>query len=159
MKHIISMTFALALLWLLLSAHFEPLLLGLGVASVLLTLFLALRMDVIDHESHPFHLTFQLLKFWSLLLWQITRANVDVALRILGFRPISPTVVTLPASHKTDLGRVIYANSITLTPGTTSIEVKRDCIVVHSLSEEGAEELRQGYLASLVPEIEESEFR
>ena len=157
-KHTFSMTLALAILWMLLSAHFEPLLVGLGVASILFTLFLALRMDVIDHESHPFHLTSRLLKFWVLLFWEIIKANTDVVLRVLGFRSISPIVINLPVPHKTDLGRVIYANSITLTPGTVSIDVKQDCIIVHALSEEGARELQRGYLASIVPEIEESDF-
>ena len=157
MKHIISMFVAMAILWVLLSAHFEPLLLGLGVVSVLLTLYIAVRMDVIDHESHPFHLTFQLLKFWVLLSWEIIVSSFDVALRVLGVRPVSPTVITLPVPHKTDLGRVIYANSITLTPGTVSIQVKQDSIVVHALSEESARELESGYLAGLVPEIEVSE--
>ena len=158
MKHILSMSVALVVLWILLSSHFEPLLLGLGAASVLLTLYIALRMDVIDHESHPFHLTTRLLKFWILLYWEIIKANVDVVFRVLGFRPISPTLINLPVPHKTDLGRVIYANSITLTPGTVSIEVRQDCIIVHALSEEGARELENGYLAGIVPEIEESEF-
>lgn len=154
MKHIISMFVALAILWVLLSSYFEPLLLSLGLASVLLTLVIAVRMDVIDHESHPFNLTFPLLKFWVLLFWEIIKANYDVALRVLGIRPISPTVVTLPVPLETDLGRVIYANSITLTPGTVSLEVKPDSIVVHALSEEAARALQEGYLASLVPEIE-----
>jgi multicomponent Na+:H+ antiporter subunit E len=154
MKHTISMMLALSVLWLLLSSHVEPLLLGLGAFSVFLTLVIAIRMDVIDQESHPFHLTFHLLQFWILLYWEIIKANIDVSLRILGLRPISPTIVTLPVPHKTDLGRVIYANSITLTPGTVSVDVRKDTVVVHALSEEGAMNLKQGYLASIVPEIE-----
>ncbi|MCW8964681.1 MAG: Na+/H+ antiporter subunit E [Gammaproteobacteria bacterium] len=158
MKHAISMAVALCVLWLMLSAHFEPLLLGLGIVSVLLTLILSLRMDLIDHESHPFHLTFHLLAFWVLLAREIIKANIDVVLRILGIRPISPTLITVPVPHKTDLARVIYANSITLTPGTASIEVDQNKIVVHSLSREAAEDLKHGYLASIVPDIEEIEI-
>jgi multicomponent Na+:H+ antiporter subunit E len=158
MKHILSMSVALMILWISLSSHFEPLLLGLGAVSVLLTLYIALRMDVIDHESHPFHLTARLLKFWILLFWEIIKANVDIVSRVLGFRPISPAVIKLPVPHKTDLGRVIFANSITLTPGTVSLDVNKGNIVVHALSEDGARELEKGYLASIVPEIEESEF-
>lgn len=158
MKHTISMTAALCALWLLLSSHFEPLLLVLGIASVLLTLILSLRMDVIDHESHPFHLTLHLLVFWGHLAREIIKANYDVVLRILGIRPISPTLITVPVPHKTDLARVIYANSITLTPGTASIDVDQNKIVVHALSREGAEDLKRGYLASIVPDIEEVEI-
>ena len=159
MKHTLSMAAALCILWLLLSAHFEPLLLGLGLVSVLFALILSLRMDVIDHESHPFHLTFHLLAFWALLAREIIKANIDVVLRIIGIRPISPTLITVQVPHKTDLARVIYANSITLTPGTASIHVDQNKIVVHSLSKEGAEDLKNGYLASIVPDIEEVEIK
>ncbi len=155
MKHTISMGFALATLWLLLSTHFEPLMLGFGMASVMLTLVIALRMGVIDRKIYPLRLTFLLPRFWFLLLIEIARANIDVTLRVLGIRPISPMVVTIPELHKTDLGRVMHANAITLTPGTASIEVNQKTIVVHALSEEGAEGLKRGYLASIVPEIED----
>lgn len=128
--------------------------LSFGLASLILTIWIAHRMDVIDHESHPFHLTLLLPKFWLLLYWEVIKANIDVVLRVLGFRPISPTVVRIPVPHITDLGKVIYANSITMTPGTASIDVSHDEIVVHALSEEGAEDLKQGYLASIVPDIE-----
>lgn len=153
MKHLISMFIALVVLWLLLSSFFQPLMLGFGLVSVLLTLYIAHRMDVIDHESHPFHLTLLLPKFWILLFWEITKANIDVVQRVVGLKPISPTIVRIPVPHKTDLGRAMYANSITLTPGTASLEVTRDEIVVHTLTEEGAEDLKQGYLAGIVPEI------
>ncbi len=159
MKHTLSMAAALCILWILLSAHFEPLLLGLGLVSVLFALILSLRMDVIDHESHPFHLTPHLLAFWGLLAREIIKANIDVVLRIIGIRPISPTLITVKVPHKTDLARVIYANSITLTPGTASIDVDQNKIIVHSLSKEGAEELKNGYLASIVPDIEVVEIK
>lgn len=157
MKHIIGMGVALAALWLLLSTHFEPLMLGFGLASVVLTLFIAWRMDVLDHESHPFHLTLHLPKFWFLLFIEIFKSNWDVTLRVLGIRPVTPTVLTVPVPHKTDLGRVMYANAITLTPGTASLQVTESSIVVHALSEEGAEDLKRGYLASVVPEIDITE--
>ena len=152
MIHTISMGLTLAILWLLLSTHFEPLMLGFGTASVILTLIIARRMGVIDRESYPFHLIFLLPRFWFLLQIQIARANIDVTLRILGIRPISPTVFSVPDAHQTELEKAIYANAITLTPGTASIEVEPGAIVVHALSEEGAEELKRGYLASIVPE-------
>lgn len=154
MKHMISLGIALAILWLLLSSYFNPLMMSFGFASVLLTLWVAHRMDVVDHESHPFHLTFVLPRFWFLLFIEIIKANIDVILRVLGIRPISPTVVRIPVPHKTDLGRVIYANAITLTPGTASIEVTRNEIVVHALSEDGAKNLLSGDLAKIIPDIE-----
>lgn len=158
MKHALSLGVGLFCLWLLLSGHFDPLLLGLGLFSTVLTVYLALRMEVLDHESHPLHLSFALLRFWAYLVWQIVLANVDVASRVLGLRPISPTLVRLPLPLKTDLGRVIYANSITLTPGTVSLEVDSDTVLVHALSKEAAADLQAGRMARLVPDIEVHEL-
>ena len=155
MKHFVGMFFALGLLWLLLSTYFQPLLLGFGVFSVLLTIWIVHRMDVIDHESRPLHLTRLLPKFWVLLFWEIIKSNIDVVLQVLGVRPISPTLSSIALPQKTDLGRVIYANAITLTPGTVSIELNPEQVLVHTLSTDAADELRRGYLASIVPEIGE----
>ena len=57
---------------------------------------------------------------------------------------ISPTLLRVSASQKTDLGRVIYANSITLTPGTVSVDVEGGTILVHALSRDGAAALEEG---------------
>ena len=153
MKRIIGMAVALVALWVLLSARFTPLLLCLGAASVLATVVIAYRMNIIDHESHPFHLSARLPRFWFLLFVEIAKANVDVTLRILGFRPISPTVVNVPSAHKTDLARVMHANAITLTPGTASMVVGDDEIIVHAISAANAAELKKGALAAIVPDI------
>ena len=53
---IISMAVVLSVLWLLLSGHYNPLLIGLGAASVVLTLIISVRMNVTDREGHPIHL-------------------------------------------------------------------------------------------------------
>jgi multicomponent Na+:H+ antiporter subunit E len=72
-------------------------------------------------------------------------ANLDVARRILTpALPIAPTVIKVKASQKSELGQVIYANSITLTPGTVSLMVEEDGIIVHALSLEAAAELAAG---------------
>lgn len=153
MKHFVGMFAVLVVLWLLLSSHFQLLMLGFGLASALLTLYVAHRMDVASYESYSLRFIFRLPKFFLLLFREIVKANIDVAQRALGLKSISPTIIHIPVPHRTDLGRVIYANSITLTPGTTSIDVSSDWIVVHALSEEGAESLKQGYLASIIPEV------
>jgi multicomponent Na+:H+ antiporter subunit E len=153
MKHIISLGILLFGLWVGLSGHIEPLLLSLGLASVVLTLYLAHRMDVVDHQSHPIHLTFRLLRFTAFLIRKIIVANWDVVKRIITpGKTISPQMVELPLPQHTDLGRVIYANSITLTPGTVSVRLAHDTIMVHALAKQTAEVLRSGQLASVIPE-------
>ena len=143
MKPIIGLTILLILLWLGLSGHTTPLLLVLGLASVVLTVYLAQRMRVIDHESHPTHMTKNLLSFWLYLGWEIVLANIDVIKRILKpGKSINPQFVKLPLRQKTDLGKVIYANSITLTPGTVSVELSKTQITVHAIAQSGRGRVR-----------------
>ena len=155
MIHALSLGTVLVGLWLLLSGHYTFFLLTLGVASIVLVLVIALRMDVVDQEGHPVHLTFTALLYWPWLGWQIVKANIDVARRILApGLPISPTVVKVKASQKSEVGKVMYANSITLTPGTISMRLEGDEIEVHALTREAAEELLQGEMDRRVSAVE-----
>jgi multicomponent Na+:H+ antiporter subunit E len=121
--------------WLVLSGHFEPRLIGFGAGSAAFVAYLAKRMDVVDHEGVPLHLGGRFWLYFPWLMKEIFVANLHVARIILtpGL-PIDPLLVHYRASQKTDLGRAIYANSITLTPGTISTGVIGDDIEVHSLT-------------------------
>ncbi len=155
MIHALSLGAILAGLWLLLSGHYTLFLLTLGAASVVLVLAIALRMDVVDQEGHPVHLTFTAILYWPWLGWQIIKANIDVARCILDpALPISPTVFKVKASQKSEVGKVMYANSITLTPGTISMRLEGDEIEVHALTREAAEELQQGEMDRRVSAVE-----
>ena len=149
-----SYALLLFVFWLLLSGHFEPLLLGLGVASVVLTIFLVERMNVIDDESYPIHLSSQLPAFFIYLFREIIITNIDVAKRILSSNSnsISPQLIEIPITQKTNLGCVIYANSITLTPGTVSVEMTEDKITVHALTKQAADDLSTGTMAKAIPD-------
>lgn len=151
---VISYAAFLFAVWLLLSGHLTPLMLGLGLASVLITVTLIRRMTLIDHESYPLHLSKKMPAFLVFILREIIKANIDVIKRILTFRrsSVSPQLFEVPVSLKTDLGRVIYANSITLTPGTVSIDLTQDKILVHALTKEAADELASGEMANSIPD-------
>jgi multicomponent Na+:H+ antiporter subunit E len=143
--HAVSLGLVLYGAWLLMSGHFEPLLLGLGVVSCVLVVLISRRMDVVDREGHPVHLTWAGLSYWPWLVREIVKANYDVVKRSLHpSMPISPTVVRVKASQRSDVGQVIYANSITLTPGTISVDVGGGEILVHALTREGAASLEEG---------------
>lgn len=144
----------LFLFWLLLSGHFDPLLLGLGLASVVLTIFLIKRMDLVDDETYPLHLYTRLSSFTVYIFREIFLANIDVMKRIMttSDKAISPRLVEIPLPQKTDLGRAIYANAITLTPGTVSVEIKEDKIIVHALTKEAADDLATGSMAKAIPD-------
>ena len=141
--------------WFVLSGHTELWLLLLGLASTGLTIFLSNRMNIMDHEGHPFHLTLRLLRYFVFLAKEIVIANLDVVKRVLmPGRSISPQIIQIPHNKKTDLGKVIYANSITLTPGTVTVELTDKNIKVHALSKDGADELQTGRMENKVPEDE-----
>ena len=113
-------------------------------------------MEVIDRESHPFHLTFKLPAYWVWLGWEIAKANLAVARLILTpSLPISPRIVKVRASQSSELGQVVYANSITLTPGTVSMGLDDGHIEVHALTAAMARELEYGSMDRRVSRLEE----
>ena len=155
MVRTISLTVALFVLWLLLSGHYEPLIVILGLLSCVFVAWVAHRMDVVDREGHPIHLTWRAATYWPGLLWQIVKSNIDVARIVLSPRmPIERQIVWVKASQVDDLGYVIYGNSITLTPGTVTIDLIDDKIGVHALSDAFAEDLKSGDMDRRVTEME-----
>ncbi len=142
MRHTFAIIFTLSVIWLLNSGYYTPLILSFGVISVLFVTWIAHRMDVVDHESQPVHLTPRLPSYYIWLIQQIIVSNIDVVKRIWQPKPdLSPCLAKLPISQQTDMGRVIYANSINLTPGTLTIELTDDYAIVHSLTKAAMDEL------------------
>ncbi|MBA4176663.1 MAG: cation transporter [Leptothrix sp. (in: Bacteria)] len=138
--HSISLFAFLCLFWLLLSGFFTPFLLAAGVGSALAVVWFARRMDVVDHEGHPIQLGARALLYWPWLLKEIVKSAWDVSKIILHPKlPISPTLVRFKPTQKTDVGLVIHAQSITLTPGTITIEAGPNEFLVHGLTRSGAE--------------------
>ena len=155
LRRTLSLFVLLFLTWLLLSGRYTGLLLGLGALSCLVVVAVCRRMKIIDPEGHPNHLIPGLLRYMPWLLWAIVKANIDVARRIVHPRlPMSPRVIQVETSQKTHLGQVIYANSITLTPGTVAVETDEGTIDVHALTREAAEDVRSGTMDSRVTDME-----
>ena len=156
MVHAISLGLILFAAWLLMSGIMIPLVLVLGILSCAAVVAVAMRMDMVDHEAVPVHLGLSALFYWPWLLWEIVKANVDVARRVLvPSAGISPTMTLVRATQKSDLGLVVFANSITLTPGTISIDVETGGrVLVHALSREGARGLESGEMDRRVAAME-----
>ena len=127
-----------------------------GVASVILCVWLAHRMKIIDEEGHPVHLALAHVTYGPWLLWQIVLANIDVSRRVLT-NDISPRWVRIKAPQKTALGRVIYANSITLTPGTTTVSLDGDDLLIHTIHRDVGQDLAGGDMARRVCALEGSD--
>jgi multicomponent Na+:H+ antiporter subunit E len=157
MRHTISIALTLAIFWLVNSGHYTTLLLLIGAGSVAFVVYIAQRMDMVDHESQPIHLTMKLPFYYLWLIKEVIKSNVKVVKQIwLGNSGISPTVATITTHQKTDMGQVIYANSITLTPGTVSIDMDGDQITVHALFADDIEALKAGEMDRRVCHLEQS---
>ena len=140
MLRAIGLFLVLLVFWLLLSGIFTPFLIGAGIGSALFATWLGRRLAVVDAEGQPFQLGWRIFVYWLWLVrevvlsaWTVTKLTLHPKL------PITPTLVRFKASQQSDLGRVIHANSITLTPGTLTIDCAADEFVVHGLTREGAE--------------------
>lgn len=158
MGRALSLGIVLFATWMLLSGPYSVhhgLVLGLGIASVILVVLIAFHMDVIDHEGHPIHLTYRFAAYWAWLLVEIIKSSIDVTKRIWSpSLPISPTIFILKTSQPTELSQVIYANSITLTPGTVTVRLDRDNILVHAIARDVGEDLASGEMDRRVTRLE-----
>ncbi len=124
--------------------------------SIILVVYLTSRMNVIDHESQPLHLfTTKLPAYYFWLGGKIIASNIEVVRHIwLGQNSISPCSRWVPVSQQTDMGKVIYANSLTLTPGTISMDLTDDQIYVHALTTSSMDEILDGEMDSRVTQLE-----
>ena len=126
--------------WLLLSGHFTLFLIAAGVGSSAGVVWFALRMEVVDREGVPADFWRVALSYWPWLGWEIVKAAWDVSKIILHPRlPISPTLVRFKPSQQSSVGLVTHANSITLTPGTITVQASAQEFLVHGLTKAGAE--------------------
>ena len=155
MRHTIMLSLTLAVFWLANSGHYTSLMLSLGAISIALIVYIAHRMDVVDHEAQPLHLTLKIPGYYAWLIKEIFLANLTVIKHIwLGNKSISPVFATITSSQKTEIGKVIYANSITLTPGTVTVNLKDNKFLVHALLHESIEVLKSGEMDRRVTQLE-----
>lgn len=133
-KYTILLTIVLALIWVSLSGYFQPLMISFAVVSILTVLGLCHRMKILDIETVPYEKTLSAIPYFGWLFKEIVKANVDVVKAVLSPEmEIKPAMIKVSNKRETDIGRTLFANSITLTPGTVSVEMSEDKILVHAL--------------------------
>lgn len=144
----------LAISWVLWSGLYKPLVLGLGAFSCVLSAYMAHRMGFFRHQA-VISLLPRLPAYWWWLLGEIFTSSLAVARLILQpSLPISPTVVTLESKPETPVGQVILGNSITLSPGTVTLDVHEGEILVHCITIESARALLDGEANQRAAELE-----
>lgn len=148
----------LIIFWLLLSGFWtNPLILALGGASVVLAMWIAMRIE----KKYPFKdkgvgFLMRQHTFWPWLFTEVVKSNIAVLKCIWKPKsyPISPIIRQLKMKPQSSIARTYYANAITLTPGTVSIEVRGDEILVYALLESAMEDLEGGEMGDRIHKLE-----
>jgi multicomponent Na+:H+ antiporter subunit E len=142
--------------WLILSGHYDPFHLSLGVLSVFIVIALNYRINHVQFFSRdvPEWEKIQVgrvLLYIPWLLWQIVIASFQVAYLVLHPRkPVNPALLKFRAKLPNAGARVILGNSITLTPGTVTCRIEGDEFLVHALTSDSMEDLANGEMPTRV---------
>ena len=148
------LTLFLVLFWTLLSGHFSALLVSLGVVSSVLVVWFLRRMDKVDGEVSFVRPSLALITFLGWLFLEVVRANLDVARRVWDPKlPIAPRTVRIEPRTSNSLNKTLYANSITLTPGTLTTHAEQDHFLVHCLTEQHASDLQAGRMEDRIHKL------
>lgn len=128
----------------------------LAAVSVGISMWVSLRMNIVDEEGAPVQMGIRpFTRFAPWLAKEIVLSNIAVAKIILSPKmPLKRNVVSVPIGPKSELGKVMLANSITLTPGTVSVKMEDDAIMVHALSFEGAADDLSGDMDRRIQKLE-----
>lgn len=141
---------ALASTWLVLSGFFKPFFFGLGAISCTLAVLIAYKIRKQQGNiTGVWRTVFFLPKYLGWLEWQVIKSSLDVAVKMWQIEPdISPCMAWVPSKQRKEIGMALYANSITMTPGTVSVMVRPNQIQVHALTQEALAEVQSGQMDS-----------
>lgn len=154
LKQTVFLSAILALAWLLWSGLYKPLILGFGLLSCVLTMIVVRRMHFFDRETYSLQPSIKLMRYWLWLLVEIAHSSVAVAKVVLNpSLPISPRIVRVTAPSDQSFDQVILGNSITLTPGTLTLDIFEGTLRVHTLTDEGARALLSGEMLDRVAQL------
>jgi len=100
------------------------------------------------------------LQYVPWITWEVVKANIHVfklAMTKEGYEEMAPRVVTFKTYLKTDFAKFVFANSITLTPGTITMLIRGDVFHVHTMSQFLEDDLLEGAIERKVAEVFEPE--
>jgi multicomponent Na+:H+ antiporter subunit E len=119
--------------WLLLTFEFTvPNIIVGAVSSIISALFFGRVFITNVHKLLEPKRYFWFIIYLFIFIWECLKANVDVAYRVLHpAMPIWPGIVKLKTTLKSDMAKMFLANSITMTPGTISVDIIGDYLYIH----------------------------
>ena len=139
--------------WLLMSGYYTPLILSLGVISCLLCVYLTIKGKFLDDETLPIYFFPRLIQYTLWLIKEILKSNIQTA-KVIIMKSEEPELFSVKATQKTNEGKVTYANSITLTPGTVTTQIKNDIFEVHALTKDFGDDVRSSEMDKMVTWLE-----
>ena len=145
--------FILFSLWLLMSGHYNFLIVGLGIISCVFCVYVAKRGKLIDDEGLPIFFIPRLLNYLIWLFKEILKSNLSTAKVIINGK-VEPETFTVKTSQVTDVAKVTYANSITLTPGTVTTKIQKGVFEVHALNSDFGNDVRTSEMDKKVTWLE-----
>jgi multicomponent Na+:H+ antiporter subunit E len=145
--------FILFSLWLLMSGHYNVLIISLGIISCAFCVYVAKRGKLIDDEGLPIFFMPRLLNYLIWLFKEILKSNLSTAKVIINGK-VEPETFTVKTSQVTDVAKVTYANSITLTPGTVTTKIQKGVFEVHALNSDFGNDVRTNEMDKKVTWLE-----
>ena len=139
--------------WILMSGYYTPLILSLGVISCLLCVYLTIKGKFLDNETLPIYFFPRLIQYTLWLIIEILKSNIATA-KVIIMKSEEPELFSVKATQKTNEGKVTYANSITLTPGTVTTQIKNDIFEVHALTKDFGDDVRSSDMDKMVTWLE-----
>lgn len=155
--HIMARSFLLFLilmgLWLLMSGHHSPLLISLGAVSSGFAAWMSHRLGGSDAEGLPLHLFLRLPFYLLWLFKEIIVSNIATGKLILT-KGEKAELFYFPITQRSGAGIATHANSITLTPGTVTVDIDEHGFIIHALSPKFGDGIRSGILDQKVTALE-----
>ncbi len=152
-------------IWIIFSGQFDAFHLALGILSSIFITVISSEFFFADRSRTLRKRLREICLFPGYFLWllyQIFLSNLHIlklALSPRGMKQIEPSVVRIKTKLRTDFGRYLLANSITLTPGTITINIQEDELVIHSISEHTAIGVKDGAMEGRISKVfEEGEI-
>lgn len=138
MKKVISLFLVMFIIWILMTGlDVQELIVG-GAVSIILAVILANYINFSFGLSIVPKVVLFIILYLPLMLFELIKANLDVAKRVLNPKlPINPGIVKVPTDIKSDTGKLLLCNSVTLTPGTISIDADEENVYIHWIDVKG----------------------
>ena len=145
------------LLWMIFNGNItlEIVIFGLVIAAVMFAFVCKFMDHSVKKELIYYRKSVFFLRYVVILIWEIIKANISVIHLILTDKEIvEPVLVTFRTNLKTETARMILANSITLTPGTITVSLEGDQLVVHCLDKSLAEGMEDSIFVEMLEKME-----